>query len=116
MKRTKFSERLLPNYTHGEELFHMISHIVGGGFGVVALVLCVVFSAIYNDAALCTVYSICLSFWAAYCSFCASSFTSYCEKIVTLKKEGDDFFTRKSSESRYDFRDVLCFRYLLHIA
>lgn len=28
----------------------MISHIVGGGLGVVALVLCVVFSAIYNDA------------------------------------------------------------------
>ncbi|MBE6985680.1 MAG: hemolysin III family protein [Ruminococcaceae bacterium] len=50
MKRTKLSERILPSYSHGEELFHMISHIVGGGLGVVALVLCVVFSAIYNDA------------------------------------------------------------------
>ncbi len=50
MKRTKLSDRALPSYTHGEELFHMISHIVGGGLGVVALVLCVVFSALHKDA------------------------------------------------------------------
>ena len=50
MKRTKLADRLLPTYSHAEELFHMISHIVGGGLGVVALVLCVVFSAIYQDA------------------------------------------------------------------
>lgn len=45
MKRTKLSERQLPDYTHGEELFNMISHIVGGAFGVIALVVCVVISA-----------------------------------------------------------------------
>lgn len=50
MKRTKLSDRSLPSYSHAEELFHMISHIVGGGLGVIALVLCVVFSAIYSDA------------------------------------------------------------------
>ncbi len=50
MKRTKLSDRLLPAYSRGEEIFNMTSHIVGGGFGVVALVLCVVFSAIYADA------------------------------------------------------------------
>lgn len=42
MKRTKLSDRLLPNYTRGEEIFNMVSHIVGGGFGVIALVTCVV--------------------------------------------------------------------------
>ncbi len=50
MKRTKLADRLLPAYSRGEEIFNMTSHIVGGAFGVVALVLCVVFSAIYNDA------------------------------------------------------------------
>lgn len=50
MKRTKLADRSLPAYSHGEEVFHMVSHIVGGGIGVVALVLCVVFSAIYVDA------------------------------------------------------------------
>ena len=50
MTRTALKNRKLPNYTKGEELFNMISHIVGGSFGVVALVLCTVFSAIYKDA------------------------------------------------------------------
>lgn len=38
-KRIPLSQRLLPNYTRGEELMNMITHIVGGGFGVLALVL-----------------------------------------------------------------------------
>lgn len=50
MCRTKLNDRILPNYTHGEELFNMISHIVGGALGVVALVLCVVFSFFKHDA------------------------------------------------------------------
>lgn len=50
MTRTPLRERLLPTYTKGEELFHMISHIVGGGFGVLALVLCVVSAALNRDA------------------------------------------------------------------
>ena len=49
MKRTKLSERTLPNYTRGEEIFHMVSHIVGGALGVVALTLCVIFSALHRD-------------------------------------------------------------------
>jgi len=48
-KRTKLKDRLLPNYTITEERINMITHIVGGGFGVVALVLCVVFSALKHD-------------------------------------------------------------------
>ncbi|MBQ2756572.1 MAG: hemolysin III family protein [Oscillospiraceae bacterium] len=45
MKRTKLKERLLPDYTKGEEIFNMVSHIVGGALGVVALVACVAISA-----------------------------------------------------------------------
>ena len=50
MKRTKLKDRILPIYTKGEEIFNMTSHIVGATFGVVALVLCVIFSAIHRDA------------------------------------------------------------------
>ncbi|MBQ7335350.1 MAG: hemolysin III family protein [Clostridia bacterium] len=50
MKRTKLADRILPNYTSGEEIFNMVSHIVGGVLGIVALVLGVVFSALHNDA------------------------------------------------------------------
>ena len=49
MKRTKLSERVLPSYTKGEEIFNMVSHIVGGALGISFLVLCVVFSAIGGD-------------------------------------------------------------------
>ena len=49
MKRTKLRERKLPDYTRGEEIFNMVSHIVGGALGVVALVLCVVFSALKGN-------------------------------------------------------------------
>ena len=47
--RTKLRDRQLPDYTRGEEIFNMISHIVGGAIGVAALVLCVVRSAINHN-------------------------------------------------------------------
>lgn len=49
MKRTKLRDRILPSYTHGEEVFNTVSHIVGGGFGVIALFTCVLYSALYGD-------------------------------------------------------------------
>ncbi|MBR2387535.1 MAG: hemolysin III family protein [Clostridia bacterium] len=49
MTRQKLSERTLPKYTKGEEIFNMVSHIVGGGLGVVALTLCVIFAAINKN-------------------------------------------------------------------
>ena len=49
MKSTKIKDRNLPDYTKGEEIFNMVSHIVGGGIGVIATVLCVVFAAIHNN-------------------------------------------------------------------
>lgn len=42
MKRTKLKDRLLPDYTKGEEIMNMVTHIVGGGLGIFALVLCVI--------------------------------------------------------------------------
>ena len=49
MTRTKLADRTLPNYTHGEEIFNMVSHIVGGGLGVIVTVLCVTLSAIHQN-------------------------------------------------------------------
>lgn len=49
MKRTALCDRLLPDYTRGEEIFNFVSHIVGGGVGVIALILCVVRSALHLD-------------------------------------------------------------------
>ncbi len=40
MKRTKLKDRLLPDYTKGEEIFNMVSHIVGGAMGVIITVIC----------------------------------------------------------------------------
>ena len=31
MKRIKLDDRILPRYTKGEEIFNMVTHIVGGG-------------------------------------------------------------------------------------
>ena len=41
MKRTKLRDRKLPDYTKGEEVMNMVTHIVGGGIGLLALVFCV---------------------------------------------------------------------------
>lgn len=47
--RTKLKDRVMPDYTKGEERFNMISHIVGGAVGVAALVLCIVVSALHKN-------------------------------------------------------------------
>ena len=49
MKRTKLIDRKLPGYTKGEEIFNMVSHIVGGGFGIIALATCVVYAFLFSD-------------------------------------------------------------------
>lgn len=50
MKRTKLKNRILPDYTKGEEIFNMVSHIVGGGFGVIITAICIVKSFLNHDA------------------------------------------------------------------
>ena len=49
MKRTRLSDRILPVYSRGEEIFNMVSHIVGGAIGITAIVLCSVFAGIKGD-------------------------------------------------------------------
>lgn len=49
MKRTKLDDRILPQYTRGEEIFNMVTHIVGSAFGIAVLVLCIVFAAIHRN-------------------------------------------------------------------
>lgn len=48
-KRTKLSDRILPNYTRGEEIMNMVTHIVGGALGVTAVTLCVIFAALKGN-------------------------------------------------------------------
>lgn len=40
MTRTKLCDRVLPDYTKGEELFNTLSHTAGAVFGIVALITC----------------------------------------------------------------------------
>jgi hemolysin III len=47
--RTKLKDRVLPTYTKGEEIFNMVSHILGSVLGIVAIVLCSVFAAIHKN-------------------------------------------------------------------
>lgn len=49
-KRTKLAERQLPTYSKGEEIFNMVSHIVGGALGIAALVLCIITAAMEHSA------------------------------------------------------------------
>lgn len=48
-RRTRLCDRVLPDYCRGEELFNMISHIVGGGFSVIALVSCIIIAAYHRS-------------------------------------------------------------------
>lgn len=41
MKRTCLRERLLPNYTKGEEIMNMVTHISGGGLAILGSVFCI---------------------------------------------------------------------------
>jgi len=50
MTRTKIKDRQLPDYTKGEEIFNTVTHIVGGAFGVIALIACLVLSVMHHDA------------------------------------------------------------------
>ena len=44
MTRTKLCDRVLPDYTKGEELFNTLSHSAGAVFGIVALLTCLMAS------------------------------------------------------------------------
>lgn len=44
MTRTKLCDRVLPDYTKGEEIFNTVSHFAGAVFGIVALLTCLMAS------------------------------------------------------------------------
>ena len=63
MKRIKLADRALPAYSHGEEQMNMVTHIVGGGLGVIALFLCVARAAVHGNgwgAWTAVIYGICM--------------------------------------------------------
>lgn len=47
--RTKLADRQLPNYTRGEEIFNMVSHIVGFALGILVLILCIITSVQHSN-------------------------------------------------------------------
>ena len=49
MKREKLCDRVMPTYTKGEEIFNMVSHIIGGALGIAATALCVIFAALHHN-------------------------------------------------------------------
>ena len=49
MKRTRLSDRRLPDYTRGEEIMNMVTHIVGGALGIAVLTLCVIRAALRGN-------------------------------------------------------------------
>lgn len=57
MKQSKLSERKLPDYSRGEEIMNMVTHIAGGGLGLAGAVGCILLavSAESTCKILCTV-------------------------------------------------------------
>ncbi len=49
MQRTPLAARSLPAYRRGEEKMNTVTHIVGGGFGIAALVVCVLVAALRGN-------------------------------------------------------------------
>lgn len=49
MTRTKIADRVLPDYTKGEEIFNSVSHGVGVPLGIAVLVLCCVRAALHGN-------------------------------------------------------------------
>ena len=47
--RVALKNRVMPTYTKGEEIFNMVSHIVGGAWGIIALVVCSLISIAQKD-------------------------------------------------------------------
>lgn len=63
MKRTRLSDRELPDYTKGEETMNTVTHIVGGGLSVFMAAGCIIKAAISGDGintAACCVYGFCM--------------------------------------------------------
>ena len=63
IKRTTLAQRTLPTYTNGEETMNMVTHIVGGAFGIIALILCItkaLWAHTYSTLPSSAIYGICM--------------------------------------------------------
>lgn len=49
MTRTKLRDRLLPDYTKGEEITNMVTHIVGGALGILVMTFALILSISHRD-------------------------------------------------------------------
>lgn len=49
MSKGRLQGITIPSYTKGEEIFNMVSHIVGGAVGITATVLCVIMGALRHN-------------------------------------------------------------------
>ena len=49
MKRTKLSDRKLPDHTKGEEIMNMTTHIVGGALAILVLIVCPWLCAVHKN-------------------------------------------------------------------
>lgn len=49
MNRTPLKDRVLPNYTRGEDIANMVTHIIGGAFGIAVLVFAVIIPAMHGN-------------------------------------------------------------------
>lgn len=49
MKRTKLKDRVLPDYTNGEEIFNMTSHIVGAVLGLIVIIASSIIGALRGN-------------------------------------------------------------------
>lgn len=83
MRRIKIKERALPDYSIGEERMNMITHIVGGGIGLILSALCCIKATIYG-----TIFSLigCIIFSVAITALYAMSSIYHGLKTNTSKK------------------------------
>ena len=49
MNRTKLRDRLLPDYTKGEEITNMVTHIVGGALGILVMTFALILSISHRN-------------------------------------------------------------------
>ena len=51
MTGIKTKEKIpIPDYTKGEEIFNMVTHIVGGALGIAVTVLCIITAAMHGNS------------------------------------------------------------------
>ena len=87
MKRLKLNERILPNYTRSEEIMNMVTHIVGGGIGLILALLCCIKAAIADKLAGvigCIIFAISISSLYAMSSIYHGLKTNTSKKVMQI--------------------------------